>query len=212
MDPGAALMVLDGGRFKTQFETFTSGGAMDPEVRAISEMQQFNHAPAMPPEKRTVYGYMAPEGTELQESVDQYGPVRFVLKPAVRERTTMTVGDSLSTGAIPIPVEGPVTDEQVIRARALGTIFFPDSPGTRLAIFASPEAWLDEDYAEAQIHGGVSLNDVAEIHVPHGGTVVVGKYGGTVSVSWSEFFREHAATLRAKGIDVIVDGQRLELG
>jgi hypothetical protein len=86
---------------------------------------------------RSVYGYLS-EGGFLDErrlkDIQQYGEIQFVLKRDTHSRSTYTTHDSLSTGLIPSPMGVPSVDAS-----------------------AEPGATL---YAEAQIHGGVSLGDV----------------------------------------------------
>jgi hypothetical protein len=189
-------------RFKTQFETGRSNGALNPHVRAVSETAQFNHAVTIPPEKRTVYGYMAPPGLEASSGPAQYGNLRFKLKPHMRDRSTMTVGDSLSTGAIPMPVTGEVTDTQKIRARALRA--WLDSDAGPAIAERDPKQFAAHNYAEAQIHGGVALDDVEAIHVS-GSMVTVYPRGRAVEIPWSDYFQQYAPILREKDIKVFND-------
>jgi hypothetical protein len=158
----SAQRILNEGRVKSQFETGQSNGMFAPKERAAAEVEMFNHSPDLPPNRRTVYGFVAMPGLESQRSVDQYGPVRLVLKDDVKARTTMTVGDSLSTHAMPIPMIGKVTAAQKYDAAAI-----QDGGYLRYQAGAfTHERFSRARYAEAQIHGGVSVKDIAEVHLP----------------------------------------------
>jgi len=138
MDQGDLEKVLKEGRYKTQFETGTSSGQLDPDLRRRVETQLFGYHPSTDPTKRPVYGYLA-KGGELNETildeVGGYGNVHVVLKPDVNQRTTFTGVDSLFPRIDAAPLNAPTKD--VI------------PPGMN---------W--RSYAEAQIHGGVSVSDI----------------------------------------------------
>jgi len=140
--------ILDDGRFKSQFETGTSGGALNQEYRAAAETFMFGVPKAQEVTQRAIYGYMRMEGA--RDSASWYGDVLMDLKPAVRSRTTVTWGDSLGLEAQPSPLTA-------VRA----TSYNPNAMGGRGALprpgrFGSP-------YTEAQIHGGLSADDILRI-------------------------------------------------
>ena len=125
------------GRFKTQFETRTSRGALHPEGRISGDVAQFGYHPDTAPDKRPVYGYLTSGGSINKRnlgSIKQYGELQFVLKRDSHSRSTYTTHDSLSSGLTPSPMGIPSKD-------ASGKV------GETM-------------YSEAQIHGGVSLSDV----------------------------------------------------
>ena len=138
--------VLEAGRFKTQFETGTSGGAYDPEYRKAGEARGFGIPEDINVTERPVYGYIdVPDG----DNASSYGPVKFVLKPEVKRRATVTVGDSIDL----------INDGEIV-----GTPALAPGPGSlyhnarRLAKGEAPRG-----YIEAQIQGGVTTADVAEV-------------------------------------------------
>jgi hypothetical protein len=96
--------------------------------------------------------------------VEQYGGIRVVLKDSVRDRTTMTVGDSLGTGAVaPVSMNGPdVGDKEAYMASSTM------ANTMHIVVDEGPEELQDFDYFEAQIHGGVTLADVEEIVILDG--------------------------------------------
>jgi hypothetical protein len=123
----------------------------------------FNIHPAVEPDRRPVYGWVGRDGYEHTPAVAQYGSVTIVMKDSVRERTTVTLGDSLNTHATPVPMNEMASPEQVMRASSHSP-FMSSHP---LVAQAGP-AVLDNGrmYMEAQIHGGtVGLSDIERIVV-----------------------------------------------
>lgn len=157
-----AEQILDDGRFLSQFEAMDSRGNLDSDLRAMAETAVFDHHPHVAPVHRPIYGYIAPPGKVLANGVSQYGSARFVLKPTVHDRSTMTIGDSLNTYSTPIPFTGKVTARDISDATA--RTIFGDSGQT--LVRRGVDRFVDWDYFEAQIHGGVTLDDVMEVHLP----------------------------------------------
>lgn len=144
---------LDEGRFKTQFETGTSSGVLDTEMRANFEQMTWGYPLDLPGAQRPIYGYVSTGGVRpvsagVHHTVDSYGDIQIVLRDSVRGRTTVSAADSLDhrSDLVPAPISAPDW-----RA-GLGH----DQD------YASPN-WYREHYIEAQIHGGVTWDDVAEV-------------------------------------------------
>jgi hypothetical protein len=85
--------------------------------------------------------------------VDQYGDIRVVLKPSVRERTTVTIGDSLRTGVMADGMTNPKPD-----LVNMGLY----KAGAARHMSGNPTA----GYLETQIHGGVKVSDISRIYAP----------------------------------------------
>lgn len=162
------LDILESGRMKTQFETGTSGGSLAPEMRAAFEQRTWGYARDLDPKLRPIYGYLSPAGVDAESTAyqaAQYGEIRIVLKDSVRQRTSFMVGDSLgaSTGT-PTAMDAP------------GWEAFNVSPGTGwrspggLGRDYASEAFQRNQYVETQIHGGVTVGDIAEVVFTHGYT------------------------------------------
>ena len=159
--------VLQGdGRFKTQFETKTSGGALNQKARALAEHEMFGYSTSSHPAKeRPVYGYFCDD--PMQELRDnrsgarQYGSIIVQMKKTVRDRTTVTFGDSLGLGAIPSPI-----NKIDLRATAARRWDFEKIGNTDDATVSGLLASnATGSYAEAQYHGGLSLDDVEKIFI-----------------------------------------------
>lgn len=167
-DESSALDILFGGEFLNQFDVGSSNGMYNPSSRRGGEARGMAIPTDAASANRPIYGYLAEN--ELQaigsQSLEQYGPVRFVLKDKVKARSTMVVGDSLNTGAKPVPITGQVSDRQIFGS------FGNNNPWNNNGEF-DPESFqvydlLYDGYAEAQIFGGVALDDIESIVVTNG--------------------------------------------
>lgn len=183
--PQGLLSALKDGRFKTQFETGSSGGSLNLRGRAEVEEQLFGLPKDLPAQQRPVYGYVmgddqtgtragptwerrdAPPRYELgTDRLSSYGRVQVVLKDSVRARTTAMFGDSLedTTAALPTPVDSP--DWRSF------SMFVPQDdeearhPLAGLRRDVESDAFRAEAYAEAQIHDGVSVEDIERVVLP----------------------------------------------
>jgi len=166
-DQAALRAILADGRFKTQHEGVkrAPGLGADAARRRLGEAILGVPADA-PTSTRPVYGYVAINGVEpaltpgrkiagvaqregSKDALSEYGQVQVVLKPGVRSRTTATVGDSLDEIGLvrPSPVDNPSAES--LGASSLDSLESPSFTRTR--------------YVEAQIHGGVSSGDIAEV-------------------------------------------------
>lgn len=164
-------------RFKNQFETMTSNGMLDDKFRKISEAAVQNIPVQAAPTERSIYGYITtnqkiqntvPDETfensikrlwdnKLSinsDAVDQYGDIRIVLKPEVKQRTTVTIGDSLYSGKLADKITSPNPD-----LTNMGLYHNGVSVHTARPTFG---------YMEAQIQGIVTVDDIAMIYVPKG--------------------------------------------
>lgn len=184
----AFTSILEDGRYKNQFETRTSGGALDTGIRKVGEGLATSTPAGTKLAERPVYGYLTDnqsvhtyqsktdtqnttEGTWAEKNdirreldwqtitsvnsyeVEQYGEIRFTLKPEVRSRTTVTVGDSLRTGVMADALTNPKPDLLNMGLYKAGAVYH---------LNGNPTA----DYIEAQIHGGVKTSDISHIYAP----------------------------------------------
>lgn len=170
VDSGTLPKVLESGRFKTQFEVKTSLGSYDPESRSKAEAALFGTPTDIDPAKRPVYGYMgrpdfASARTNPERSVETYGDVVVRLKPSVRSRATVTASDSLSFHDMlqGVPASAPTADAFPIPGGRFGPVY-----ERFLRNETDPAKLLDAlngrfGYLEAQYHGGLGLDDIAEL-------------------------------------------------
>jgi hypothetical protein len=142
----ALNQIISSGRYKTQFETQESNGALNPYIRAAFESGTMGLHPNMEATKRPVYGTMQTfESIVNTHSMSQYGTISLQLNENVRERSTVSYNDSLGMARDTAPAEST--------GKELDRMFNTGSSGTHF------------DYVEAQIHGGVSFSDVKAIWV-----------------------------------------------
>jgi hypothetical protein len=93
------------GRYKSQFETKTSRGALNFAVRTDFEQEHLSVPRDIAPALRPVYGTLDVEGLPNDGRFTfAYGPIVITLKESVRNRTTFTIGDSLAGAALPLPL------------------------------------------------------------------------------------------------------------
>lgn len=149
--------VLDDGRLKNQFETATSGGALNPAGRIATEAALFDIPPMSPGRDRPIYGYL--EGS-AGGSLRQYGLAVLCLREDVRARTTFTLADSLDHtrfGTLPyvaaVQLTAPTCDAAYTEAE--------------ISTAANVAAATGYGYVECQIHGGVAVADVERVVFTH---------------------------------------------
>lgn len=172
--PKALKGILAEGRIKTQFETNRSNGELDPKWRARVEERWFGLQKDSDPKQRPIYGYVAVDGvrsvsgdakTAGQDGnvLDQYGGIQVVLKDGVKDRTTVTWGDSLTIPdyTIPEPLNNPTWRSYALPTGGIGNGALKD-----LDRDVNSQLWRERNYVEAQIHGGVSSSDIAEVVLP----------------------------------------------
>jgi Arc/MetJ-type ribon-helix-helix transcriptional regulator len=140
------MMMDEGGRYKTQFEAGDSGGYFSPDLRAAFESSVLGLHPDMDATKRPVYGTMQ-TSTSLKTSEDaqMYGGIVLQLKNNVRDRTTVAYNDSLGMATRTAPANSVKDDS--------GGMF-------RTGMITEPFF-----YVEAQIHGGVNMDDVDAVWI-----------------------------------------------
>lgn len=158
----AVLNLLNDGKFKTLHETGISLGNSRTDIRRIQEFALFGIHPESFSRPRPIYGILAPGGLseEAMDMTSQYGPIHIVLKPNVADRSTWTESDSLSLASTASSIKHPTHHG-----------LFAQNIHGELEQFMKPEpAYDDEDigrmhYTEAQIHGGITLDDISHIVV-----------------------------------------------
>jgi Protein of unknown function (DUF3626) len=151
--------ILRDGRLKNQFETNTSGGALNPAGRRQMEERMFAISPAAPPSERPTYGYLEDSN---EAAMIQYGNVIIRLGGEVAERTTFTLGDTLDhTFFANVPTLAPVPLTEPTDAAAHTDFDLLDA--------ASLADMSGFGAAECQIHAGVSTTDFVGITFSRGG-------------------------------------------
>ena len=165
VNPSTLDKILDIGRFRSQVypgvNPTSQVTSVLPQDRRRIEREVFGLPEKSHADTHPVYGYIGNPDEKRGETfdalhVDQYGDARIVFKDSVRPRTTVVYGDSLANFdahlVIPAPVDAFDWDA-----------FGKSLKGTRDNPFISS---IDSDinwnrtYFDAQIHGGVTLDDI----------------------------------------------------
>lgn len=177
--------IVQSGELKNQWETGTSNGALSKESRTQWEksiikngsdeiFDNLEYKNDAPPAVKPVYGYVDyPEAQDrLNKRVSQYGDVKIILKPEVKERATYTLGDSSN-------MQGAFTKGGISKVMDTQNEFRKNQIGENLD--QMNYCLSGSSYVETQIFGGVDIKkDVQEIVV-------------TEAVVWDleEFKKEH---------------------
>lgn len=101
-----------------------------------------------------------------------YGDTTIQLKKEVNQRTTYTVGDSMNQAVIPIwgeDIENAHMSEMVMRSQWAVEYYLQNDDGQSVMERSWREGPLGQhmwaNYVEAQVHGGVTLDDIEGIYI-----------------------------------------------
>jgi hypothetical protein len=163
---------LDGGVYLSQFATKASMGLLDPPLRRLIENSMLGLPRWLPDRRRPVYGYLG--GSDEQETA-AYGEVRLHLAPSVRRRTFFTLGDSIThtDGGSTASFRAVRCVRPSSNAAYCGDDARDVTAARRLVDAVAPQrrqfdpsfgGWIiAPTYAEAQILGGFTLEEVSEV-------------------------------------------------
>lgn len=163
VSPEALEKILVSGRIKSYFETGTSYGHIEDEedvtMRKDAEYGLFSYEMNLDSQMRPLYGYITdrPDGSVAQDRMRQYGSIAICFKEHVKDRTTVTIDDSLAQtdgknylNVKPTPYNWPTKD------------MFLVGPGQR-----DPLTYQNihdvRRYPEAQFHGGLQISDIEKV-------------------------------------------------
>ena len=153
------IKILKDGRFKSQFETNTSGGTLNQNMRAHSEYGWAGIPLNMPKPFRFIYGYTTTDSSSKNHNVKPYGDVDVLLKLELNKFALQTLGDSLdSSDGICELNRRPTFFDNVDRR------CFPSRYGINpFEIKDREDLEKKLDYQEVQIVG-VYKEDIQEVH------------------------------------------------
>lgn len=181
---GVLKKILDEGRFKNQFETYSSQGLLDHETRKEATKALFGSDTAkLKDSEFEKYGYLGPKDTtfdyiEAKHQPGQYGKVRITFKKSsLQKRTTFTVDDSLDSALSKSAIAGDVNNpmmggmEYYRAARLIESLKSLKEKGTLAKTAADfnstmTELFLRPLYVELQYHGDVTTKDIEKISIP----------------------------------------------
>lgn len=159
--------IISDGRFKNQFETGTTKGLPNLQARASTEEKVLGVAPDADPAARPSYGFMSalPDGQDIDAS--QYGGTTIRLKRHVLRRSSVTFGDSLDRndrGSQPLMAASQATAPTTLSFQSTSLSHIWSKLGADPSRFTAAAIRKGlrpyTDYAELQIFGGISLDDI----------------------------------------------------
>jgi hypothetical protein len=177
--PGIDVMnkILDSGRFKSQHEVRSSKGVYTPAVRKTASKNMFGFdAKDMDKSDYEIYGYIWDSSfvTDAKYSkTSSYGNIVVQLKKEVRERTTITIGDSLFAAQKRELLPAKLTDMDYCW-RDLGNSKWAQQTANRISDIGDLQkadrtieniidGVKDYSYIEAQYHGGLNTDMIETV-------------------------------------------------
>lgn len=169
--PNALTGILKAGRIKNKYEEGTVDSIGDygdeyyDEERLDIEKACFGLKKQDSSSKRPVYGYIeSPNHLRSAPKTNQtldYGEISIKLKDKAKERSTITIGDSFNGGS-PTPMLAPTKNVYGLTSGDnLFSKISTEGPSAQdLAIDKGYRMGRNFQYIEAQIFGGVSLEDI----------------------------------------------------
>lgn len=163
------IMNVDG-RWKSQFETGTSQGTLDPRYRAGQEKSMFGFEDDLEKdrERRPIYGYFSDEehgAINCQgkipppTNVHYYGTVNVkIKKEGALKKATITFHDSLCQGSGWPPTPAAKPHFTSFRLSYHGGRILEELKGPSVVNWG-------ESYTEVQYHGQLTMDDVESIHI-----------------------------------------------
>lgn len=159
-DKTLATFLFDTHRLLTTHEIATGAGGGDSRRASEAMAGWIGATDVINP--RPVYGTLVTEEEKLV-GASSYGGIVLVMKPDVAARTTFTYGDSLNEHSYPSPEEQLVFEDA---KRVKDAEITAKKAGVATGGINNPSRTLDYKdtrYVEAQILGGVEVDDVHEI-------------------------------------------------
>ena len=155
--------IIGDGRMKTQFEIVSSGGAYDPELRNWME-ERVVGVSEVAPRNRPVYGYLTSQedGEFSNSALRQYGSMAIKLKPKTRSFTTFTAGDSLDSN-VALAGSRRIENLNIHASPVDAPKWYSAFPHHASRLYEGKPIADVVSFMEAQVHGGVTLEDIEEI-------------------------------------------------
>lgn len=148
--------LLEDGRIKSQFETGTSGAILNKNARLNSEELGLGVPERARAQNRPIYGFLR---ISRQAEEIGYGDITFVLKDNVKNKSTITAGDSLYDFAGGVTVGTPVTKPgKGSWGNYVSELFDFDS-----GMITEADLLRRMNYFEVQIQGGAKLSDISHV-------------------------------------------------
>lgn len=136
------------------------------DTRMKTENEAFGLTMKSPLAERPVYGFVDQRG--LQDDPRIYGNAKIVLNPDVKERSTVTIGDSLDNATSDYTAKFADTTAPLLASNPNpNDIFYPTRLDSIPELLNGDEPPFSSNmklgYLEAQIHGGLQTSDIARV-------------------------------------------------
>lgn len=157
MDAEAVERFLEERVYRNQFATGRSSGSLAPGPRMLVERTALGIPTLAVARHRPVYGYCT-GSLECEPNLIQYGDAVLRLRRTVNARATFTCGDSLDECAM-LSGHPPFCPQPLRRPTTLAL------DGRYDVVSVAPDLWAATScgYIEAQVHGNVAPEHVAEV-------------------------------------------------
>jgi hypothetical protein len=135
------------------------------DFRMEVENEAFGLTNKSPLSERPVYGFVDSPGINDDPSF-AYGEAKIVLNPDIKERSTVTIGDSLDTAEKGWTAKFNLTTAPLLASDPNPKdIFHPNVEGGDIVQLLTPSEpyYQKGGYVEAQIHGGLKTSDIARV-------------------------------------------------
>lgn len=132
------------------------------DSRMKMENKAFGLTEKSPLSERPVYGFVDSPGP-ADDPLD-YGNAKIVLNPDVKERSTVTLGDSLDISRAAWDAPFADTAAPLLASNPNPSdIFYPSQGVIPTSLTSTENISRDFGYVEAQIHGGLKTSDIARV-------------------------------------------------
>jgi hypothetical protein len=170
---GSLMKIVNDNKFKTQFETGTTGGGLDIAGRSNIELMGQNVKYSIDNSKRPVYGCLKQRNSDGSVNIDeydndsQYGDCVCVLKDNLRDKTTVCFGDSKDDYLYSSPLDNPDFKSFLGLGEPYGLIMNNYKDVTNKEISELFE-YGDLKYPEIQIHDTVTTQEIDYVVITSG--------------------------------------------
>ena len=168
--PSKLKQALKEGRFKNSLETGKGTYKTIGEERLVRKREFFGLPESMAPEIIPKYGFVSSKKQMDWDKIMEfdYGDIYVKFRPSIRQRTTVTLGDSFNANsgmrvATPTPINAPKID--VLNTKVVGTKVSPDrlKGALQSRSYSSLGKATGAEYVEAQIYGKLETTAIESV-------------------------------------------------
>lgn len=172
VSPTAMLGILEDGRFKNALERKSNEGNFK-QARLDAEKEILGVLTEASASERPIYGYVESKNyansTPKNLTVGHYGGLQIRLKEEVKARTSVTIGDSLNNYMRKKPSHGtPMLNPSLAIEDGVVELDMSAGGDSKDLKIKKADGKVEKipEYIEAQIFGGISLDDIGLVAIP----------------------------------------------